>query len=245
MKMGLLKSVNNVPGIDFYEYRDTDYYNKYKYRARFYLFGVRYTWYSKTSADFIRRINNTKKNGYLSIRKEDRTQILANIDTITSFIDWRDARRQDKTASIRVEHNTVAVFSNDLELLKSLENLGPELTVDYTETKLGEFVGIKYFVKEPKHKYRVYFKSKVIDGTFVVQLKDLITRTKELYPSESLRHWLHRYTLNNYTFSWKYRYTNANHFIEYDDESTLSYLALMHGEFLGKRYKLEKRPEPI
>ena len=132
MKMGLLKSVNNVPGIDFYEYRDTDYYNKYKYRARFYLFGVRYTWYSKTSADFIRRINNTKKNGYLSIRKEDRTQILANIDTITSFIDWRDARRQDKTASIRVEHNTVAVFSNDLELLKSLENLGPGLTVDYT-----------------------------------------------------------------------------------------------------------------
>lgn len=244
MKMGLLKSVNNVPGIDFYEYRDTDYYNKYKYRARFYLFGVRYTWYSKTSADFIRRINNTKKNGYLSIRKEDRTQILANIDTITSFIDWRDARKQDKTASIRVEHNTVAVFSNDLELLKSLENLGPELTVDYTETKLGAFVGVKYFVKEPKHKYRVYFKSKVIDGTFVVQLKDLITRTKELYPSESLRLWLHRYTLN-YTFSWKYRYTNSNHFIEYDDESTLSYLALMHGEFLGKRYKLEKRPEPI
>jgi hypothetical protein len=25
----------------------------------------------------------------------------------------------------------------------------------------------------------------------------------------------------------------------------LSYLSLMHGEFLGKRYKLEKRPEPI
>ena len=52
------------------------------------------------------------------------------------------------------------------------------------------------------------------------------------------------YTIN-YIFSWKYRYTNANHFIEYDDESTLSYLALMHGEILGKRYKLEKRPEPI
>lgn len=242
--MGLLKSVNNVSGIDFYEYRDSDYYNKYKYRARFYLFGVRYTWYSKTSADFIRRINNTKKNGYLSIRKEDRAQILSNIDTITSFIDWRDARKQDKKANIRVEHNTVAVFSNDLELLKSLENLGPGLTVDYTEAILGEFVGVKYFVKEPKHKYRVYFKSKVIDGAFVMQLKDLITRTKELYPSESLRHWLYRYN-NNYGFSWKYRYSNANHFIEYDDESTLSFLALMHGEFLGKRYKLEKRPEPI
>ena len=244
MKMGLLKSVNNVPGIDFYEYRDNDYYNKFKYRARFYLFGVRYTWYSKTSADFIRRINNTKKNGYLSIRKEDRAQILSNIDTITAFIDWRDARKIDKTASIRVEHNTVAVFSNDLELLRTLENLESGLAVDYTEAKIGEFIGVKYFVKEPKHKYRVYFKSRMIEGTFVEQIRDLINRTKELHPSDSLKHWLHMYTIN-YIFSWKYRYTNANHFIEYDDESTLSYLALMHGEILGKRYKLEKRPEPI
>lgn len=244
MKMGLLKSVNNVPGIDFYEYRDNDYYNKFKYRARFYLFGVRYTWYSKTSADFIRRINNTKKNGYLSIRKEDRAQILSNIDTITAFIDWRDSTKIDKTASIRVEHNTVAVFSNDLELLRTLENLGPGLTVDYTEAKIGEFIGVKYFVKEPKHKYRVYFKSRMIEGKFVVQIRDLISRTKELHPSDSLKHWLRMYTVNH-MISWKYRYTNANHFIEYDDESTLSYLALMHGEILGKRYKLEKRPEPI
>ena len=60
--MGLLKSVSDVPGIDFYDYRESTYYNKYQYRARFNLFGVRYTWYSKNSADFIRRINNTKKN---------------------------------------------------------------------------------------------------------------------------------------------------------------------------------------
>ncbi len=45
--MGLLKSVKDVPGIDFYEYRDSDYYNKYEYRARFQLVGVRYTWYIK------------------------------------------------------------------------------------------------------------------------------------------------------------------------------------------------------
>ena len=39
-----------------------------------------------------------------------------------------------------------------IELLRTLENLGPGLTVDYTEAKIGEFVGVKYFVKEPKHK---------------------------------------------------------------------------------------------
>ena len=53
--MGLLKSVKDVPGIDFYEYRDSDYYNKYEYRARFNLVGVRYTWYveNDSSADYI------------------------------------------------------------------------------------------------------------------------------------------------------------------------------------------------
>jgi hypothetical protein len=44
---------------------------------------------------------------------------------------------------------------------------------------------------------------------------------------------------------WTFRYTSAAHFIDYDDESTLSYLALMHGEVLGKKYKLEKRPDIV
>ena len=34
-------------------------------------------------------------------------------------------------------------------------------------------------------------------------------------------------------------------FIDYDDESTISYLALIYGDMLGKRYKLEQRPEAI
>ena len=32
--MGLLKSVNDVPGIDYYEYRDGLYYNSHEYRMR-------------------------------------------------------------------------------------------------------------------------------------------------------------------------------------------------------------------
>ena len=45
--------------------------------------------------------------------------------------------------------------------------------------------------------------------------------------------------------SWRYRFSSSTHFIDYDDESILSYIALMHGDMLGKRYKLEKLPEDI
>ena len=53
--MGLLKLADDNPDVDFYEYRDQHYYNKYEYRARFNLVGVRYTWYieNDSSADYI------------------------------------------------------------------------------------------------------------------------------------------------------------------------------------------------
>jgi len=150
--------------------------------------------------------------------------------------------KENKTGLIRVEHNFVSVFSNDLALLKSVEDIKSDIHYDYTQVQTHNFVGVKAFVNDPEHKYRVYFKSKMNEGSFVKQLEDLLTRTKEIYPSPSLKYWVHGYQ-DRSTSSWRYRYTNANHFIDYDDESTLSYLAIMHGEMLGKKYKLEKRPE--
>lgn len=243
--MGLLKSVNNIPGIDFYDYRDEIYYSKYQYRARFTLKGIRYTWYNKTPQDFEDLVNG-KKPKYYGIRKEDKPVVLMNLETIKKFIAWRNERKVDKQATIRLEHNTVAVFSNDLQLLKTLENLGNGLVVDYTQVQTTNFIGAKTFMKQPKHKFRVYLKSKVIEGTFISDLHDLIQRTPGLYPCESLKYWLKGgKDTKNVIYSWRYRYTTATHFIDYDDESTLSYLALMHGEMLGKRYRLEKRPDPI
>ena len=85
----------------------------------------------------------------------------------------------------------------------------------------------------------------MINNSFVTQLDDLLKRSPDLYPSPSLKYWLQGYNSNAPSWSWRYRFTNCNHFIDYDEETLLSYLALMHGEYLGKRYKLEKRPEAI
>ena len=152
--------------------------------------------------------------------------------------------KKNKQIGIRIEYNTLAVFSNDLSVLKDIEKeIGSGYDFDYTQSQTSQYAGIKHFVNDPPHKYRVYLKSRRVEDNFHVELRDMFKRQPSLHPSSALTRWLNndgkRYGI------WYFRWTSAAHFIDYDDESTLSYLALMYGEVLGKKYKLEKRPDTI
>ena len=243
--MGLLKSVNNVPGVDFYEYRDQEYYNKYLYRASFHLIGLRYTWWAESIDDIAERLDPNSRMAPHS--QTERDSLSKNLDKLDAYLIWRNKhapkKKKNKDITVRIEFNSCSVFSNDLQLLHTLDQLHPEVVVQYTEVQKSQFSGIKYFARDPKHKYRVYLKSRRVPENFIDELKDLFTKVKNLYPSPALNSWVLPKSLR--TSYWKYRYTSSAHFIDYDDESTLSYLAIMHGEMLGKKYKLEKRPQPI
>jgi hypothetical protein len=240
--MGLLKLVDDVPGIDFYEHRDQYYYNKYEYRARFTLVGVRYTWYLKEDIqELVNRLDAPPEN-YGRIHY-DRDEIRENLPKLEKFIEWRNSIKKKKTSTLRVEHNTVAVFSNDLKELHDIETLIPGIVVDYTQAQTSNYVGIKHFARQPKHNYRVYLKSKRVEGSFALDLHNLFKKNKDLFPCDSLKYWA-KGSLTGVN-TWRYRFSSATHFIDYDDESVLSYLALLHGDMLGKRYKLEKRPDPV
>jgi len=237
--MGLLKSIDNVPDIDYYEFRDSQYYNKYEYRMRVKIPGVRYTWYCKNVEELEKKIQG-KAVGWSSIRKEDLPPVIDNQEALKTVIRIQHSRTKTKDLGLRVEGSTVAFFSNTLQTLKDIQTeLGGEYSCDYTQVQTSEYSGVKHFVGEPKHKYRVYLKSRKVEETFSRELQSLFKRTPSLHPSNSLSIWLTRHS------HWKYRFSSASHFIDYDDESTLSYLALMHGEMLGKKYKLEKRPDPV
>ena len=241
--MALLKSVDNVPGIDFYEYRDSEFYNKYVYRARLKLEGIRFTWFAKTPDELRDRVTSKK------FSQQDLPVITENLEALCNFIDWRNQRKKDKKATVRNEYHTAAVFSNDLTLLQEIKNIGQDLAVDFTEVQTAQYAGIKHFVGEPKHKFRIYLKSKRIKdkSTFLQDFNDLLERSEHLHPSPALNMWL-KDAINdkhsNYSY-WRYAFTSSSHFIDYDDESTLSYLALMYDGMLGKKYKLEKRPDPV
>jgi hypothetical protein len=239
MAMALLKSVDNVPGINFYEYRDREFYNKYDYRMRVKIPCVRYTWFCKNPEDLDTKIKG-KFKGYGNIKKEDLPAVTDNIEALKAIIIIQSTRKKHKDLGVRIEGATVAIFSNDLSVLQALEPIiGTRYSYDYTQVQTSEYAGVKLFVNDPPNKYRVYLKSRRVSDTFVDELKELLQRTPTLHPSTALKAWL---TGTN-RFSWRYKFSSASHFIDYNDESTLSYLALIHGEMLGKKYKLEKRPE--
>ena len=83
--MGLLKSVTDVPGIHFYEYRDNHYYNKFEYRLRVKIPCVRYTWWCKKPQDLDEKLTgNSKKFG--TIRKDDRQTVLDHLEGLKAII---------------------------------------------------------------------------------------------------------------------------------------------------------------
>lgn len=241
--MGLLKLADNTPGVNFYEYRDNLYYNIYEFRMRVNIPCVRYVWWCKTIADLDDKIaGKTRKYG--TIRKDDVSEVIIHQEALKTLITLQSSRKKTKDIGLRIEGETVAIFSNDLSKLQDIEKeLGTNYKFDYTQVQTSQYAGIKHFVDDPKHKYRVYLRSKRVEDTFLTELKSTIDRQPSLYPSQALKRWMERD--NKRWGIWHFRWTSAAHFIDYDDESTLSYLALMHGDVLGKKYKLEKRPEAI
>lgn len=240
--MGLLKSVTNVSGIHFYEYRDNQYYNKFQYRLRVKIPCVRYTWWCKKPEDLDKKITGSSKT-YGTIRKEDKQTVLDNVDGLKAIIVLQKDKKT-KNISIRIESSTVAIFSNELDVLQEFEKvLGSKYSCDYTQVQTSPYAGIKHFVNEPKHKFRVYLRSRRVDDEFPKKFKEMIDRQPNLNPSPALTYWLvaDRYGLG----AWRYRWSSSSYFIDYDDESTISYLGLMYGDMLGKKYKLEKRPDNI
>jgi hypothetical protein len=218
--------------------RDTLYYGKYRYRARLTLNGIGRTWNADSVMEVVKRI---RKYGSAKDLKD------MDLDSLERFIVWRNKYatpldKADKKVTIRIEGRTAGIFGNDLQLLQTLEIITGSHAVDYTEVDSTTPTGIKYFVKEPTHKYRVYLKSKQVEEKFVTDLSRFIDRYKGtdtvIVASSALDSWLNRRVKH-----WLYRYCSSHYYIEYDDDSTHSLLGLMFGDMIKRRYKLEKRPD--
>lgn len=237
--MALLKSTKDIPGVDFIDYRDSTYYNKYNYRARVNVKGLRRGFYYEPE-EFEEKFNKNKLWGRMT--DEEKQTIRQNLPEIKACLQFRIDNKKNKQVTIRMEGNTMAVFHNDLDFLhKTFDGL-VGATVDYSQAETAGYAGIKLFVNEPKYKYRIYLKSKRVPDGFRDGMSTILANNKQLKPSGAFKDWLRE---DNNRGWWWTNYASANHFIDYNDESYLSYLSLMYGEYFGKKYKLEKRPDPV
>lgn len=226
-------------GIGFIEQRASLYYNKFKYRARFHCRGVTLAWFSYSEQEMIDKIKRYS-NRFAG----------ANPKQIIEFFNWKQTAKKNKSATVRIEGHIASVFSNDLDLLKTLEDIG--CYVDYTEVDDTIISGVKHFVKQPKHNYRIYLKSRRVNEDFRTKLQNFIKRYEDtstvIVPSGALTSWLKddsQYQRGSWSYSWNKMWTSSNFFIDYNDESTLTLFSLMFSGMIAKSYKLEKRPDPV
>lgn len=233
MKMALLKLAENKPGVDYIEYRDINFFNKFRYRAKIRFEGLQLTYYSENIDQFTKKV----KNANLRWRRLDKDKVLSDLTFVQEYLDFKSTIKGDKNFVIRIEGDTAGIFSNNLDKLLELKKI-KGLDADITEAELSQHCGVKYFVREPKHKYRAYFRSQPVEHSTIETVKETLVKKKNLFPSKSLQQWLFK----TRQMQWHYKYCSSSYYIDYDDESTLSYLALMFGHILGRKYKLEKRP---
>ena len=217
-------------GIEFIDQRASLYYNKFKYRARFYCRGITLAWFNYTEDEIKEKIKKYP-NRFSGV----------NSKPIIDFYTWKVNTKKNKTATVRIEGEIASVFSNDLTLLKTLEVMG--CPVDYTEVDDTIISGIKYFIREPKHKFRIYLKTKRVNDDFRTKLQNFIKRYENtdtiIVPSGSLANWLKEdsnYVRGSWSYHWNKQYTSSNYFIDYDDESTITLFSLMFSGLISKSY---------
>ncbi len=216
--------------------RTSLYFSKYKYRAQCKVMGACYTYYTNTLDQFKKKLEMTKANrnqyriSVLNSRFEE-TYDFIDFVQIEKFFVWKNNKDDDKYM-YRIQGDQISFFSNDLELLKTLTDIDPNVKLSTAEVKVTDKL---YFKKEPKYKYRTFFKGKKCPDNFnenVFSLTEMYKDNIKFSPG-MIRN------LNRYPNS-KYRYMHTSYYIDYNDEGMLTILALWFGDFLAKTYSLEK-----
>lgn len=221
------------------EKRTNLYFGKYKYRAQCKVMGVSYTYYTHDMDSFKKKLQQTQANrnhyriSILNSRFEETIDHI-NFEQIEKFFEWKN-NKENSNYMYRIEGNKVSFFSNDIELLKSLTEIDNDPKYSMADVQETD---VLYFKKEPKYKYRTFFKGKKYHIDFPEHIENLIKMYKDnLKFSPGMVRNLKKYSGSAYS---AYRYMHTSYYVDYNDPGMLSILGLWFGELLGKSYSLKK-----
>lgn len=168
-------------------------------------------------------------------------------DFLEDIVDFHKRHRKSKV-TFRTTYGSAATdkliaYTNDLNLVEDSQKIHSNhknAGVIIEEVTSVFPTGVKYFKKEPPAKMRVYFKNYCGNPELKEELSDFFSRTKEAKPSQALCEslsWPSKSMIRLWFF--------ATHFFDCDDDSIVSYFALMFPQLIGKVYHLEKNPENL
>lgn len=225
--------VNNIK----LESRTSLYYNKFKYKCSFYLWGShKLLIYYKNFDNFLLACKNYKGNSFRKYSKTELKLLVENNSSNLKLLLDIYKERKENDCILRCENGNVTIFSNELSYLKSIHDILKINDFNFYEVEKTTN-GIKTFAREPKHNYRLYLRTCKITSKQKIELLETIVKNKDLYPSSALKQWLIQ---PNY-INWYGTYLTSNYFIDYDNESTLSLFGIFHGYLISKTFKLEQK----
>lgn len=140
----------------------------------------------------------------------------------------------DSECTYRHEGDKVAVYTNNIDILSELVKVQND--AELTQIVLSP-AGTKYFKLDPPAKFRSYLKNKRIDADTRESLIDFFETRDLVRPSGSLLRGLK--SNSQYRNSW----VSSTQYIDYDDDTTTTYLSLVFSGIIGKSYKLEKKTD--
>ena len=225
--MELLKSLANP------EDRNKLYFNKFRYRSTLITRYLGFIYYTHSITDYREKLNQVAQHRAQWARQVDMSH--CDFYLIEKVINFREHHKDRKDVTLRLEHDKLSVFTNDIDILNKVYDIFPKTYL--SEVTLTE-PGVMLFVKEPAYKYRIYLKSRQVSTEFKEDFFDFVTTNPSVSASPALVN-----TLRNPRRA-RYPFMHGGYFLNYNDESTVTLLGLLFPQILGKVYKLEKRPEP-
>ena len=222
------------------EKRNKLYFNKFQYKATVKIVGVQYTYYTPDIDSYKFRIEKFSSSAslpsfrqYFNDDEYENKNYWANInfELIEKYLIYRDTMPKEKFVT-RISGDSVSVFANDLSMFNYLQTIDANLTITKADVLDTDKM---YFKREPKFKYRTYFKARRMPKDFtenVLSLKD--TYASIQFCPALLRALFYKTPYN------PYRYMHGSFYVEYNDEKMLTILAMWFNSMLGKTYSCER-----
>jgi hypothetical protein len=135
----------------------------------------------------------------------------------------------------RIQGDAVSFFSNDLTLLETLASI--DANVSFTEANLLS-AEVLYFKKEPKHKFRTFFKGKRCPEDFHQNVLEF----SERYPNVKVSPGLLQYAKIRRNAYSKFMYMHSSYHVDYNDPGMSTVLHMLFPSMIAKTYSLAKEP---
>ena len=205
------------------EYRQCLYFNLYKYRVTIDIDNIQKLRYYEWYHEYI------NYQATWAVRNEP----LTNRDVIDRYFEIKDTA---KDCRFRIEYGRLYIYSNDLQFLEhAVDHINsPGASKFYSAIAPLQKDTIE-FVRQPKYKYRNYFRAIKVDQQFKTMMLNFIESQQSLGAkvdiSSSMKHWLNQQYSNPRINS----YLDEYYYIEYDDERLEAVFGLLFGEYLKSR----------